>query len=131
MVGGLTGHLKLGGQVVMRRAVAARWCLLFCQKLVGQLPNLATRQLHPWMVLRLYYILYLPKNSGCNDLIISVNFVISCAAYEAERFFILVLLIQRTRLYFVIKLDLRRLLRLRLEPPIYFLLASLINIYLM
>ena len=37
---GVSGYLKLGGQVVMWRAAAvARQHLLFCQKLVGQLPT--------------------------------------------------------------------------------------------
>ena len=37
---GVTGYLKLGGQVVMQRAAAARRRLLLCQKLGGQLPTL-------------------------------------------------------------------------------------------
>ena len=36
---GVSGYLKLGGQVVMW------WRLLFCQKLVGQLPTLPTHHL--------------------------------------------------------------------------------------
>ena len=36
---GVSGYLKLGGQVVMRRTAAAWKRLLFCQKLGGQLPH--------------------------------------------------------------------------------------------
>ena len=34
--------VKLGGQVVMRRAIVAAAALLFCQNLGGQLPTLPT-----------------------------------------------------------------------------------------
>ena len=44
---GVTGYLKLGGQVVMRRVAAARRHLLFCLNLGGQLRTLPTRQLRP------------------------------------------------------------------------------------
>ena len=37
--------VKLGGQVVMRRAIVAAAALLFCQNLGGQLPTLPT---HPY-----------------------------------------------------------------------------------
>ena len=43
---GVTGYLKLGGQIVMWHAAAAKWHLLFCQKLGGQFPTLPTRQVH-------------------------------------------------------------------------------------
>ena len=36
----LNSFLKVGGQVVMRRAAAARRLLLFCQNVGGQLPPL-------------------------------------------------------------------------------------------
>ena len=45
---GVTGYLKLGGQVVMQHTAAVRRRLIFCQKLSGQLPTLPTRQLRPW-----------------------------------------------------------------------------------
>ena len=42
---GVTGYVKLGGQLVMRRTAAVCRGLIFCQKLSGQLPTLPTRQL--------------------------------------------------------------------------------------
>ena len=42
---GVSSYLKLSGQVVMRRAAAARQRLLFYQNLGGQLPTLPTRHL--------------------------------------------------------------------------------------
>ena len=47
---GVSGYLKLGGQVVMRRTAAVRQRLLICQNLGGQLPTLPTRQLRPCIV---------------------------------------------------------------------------------
>ena len=39
---GVSSYSKMGGQV-MRRAATARWRLLFCQNLGGQLPPLPPR----------------------------------------------------------------------------------------
>ena len=44
--GGVSGYLKMGGQVVMWRAAWRR--SLFCQKLGGQLP---TSHLRPWIII--------------------------------------------------------------------------------
>ena len=50
---GITGYLKLGWQVVMRRAAAVRRRLLYGPKVGGQLPILPTDLLRPWMGLSL------------------------------------------------------------------------------
>ena len=44
---GVSSYSKMVGQVVMRRAAAARRRLLFCQNLGGQLPTLPTCHWHP------------------------------------------------------------------------------------
>ena len=62
VIRGVTGYLKLGGQVVMRRvdttAAATAATLLFCPKVGGQLTTLPTRQLHCALVLFTFTLQY-------------------------------------------------------------------------